>query len=856
MRLFKYIFVFVFAGVAFADDLVLPAPVLDQDKSVNVLYRLDYQLTGTGTLAVHWTDSYGRTVEQKTIPVELNDEDSFSFPLDLRRASAMKNTLHVHLSMRGRNKKEEPESKEQDEQIDFVARSPGRTWRDYMIVMWQDYPAALQPALEKLGINAGEFKEKSHSLPAFLVDNNMRWYSEGIGTDFYSTYHQARRDRPYDWDLLQAKELHKQNPTSKEAFKRHPSFDDPVWRAKIHDRLVEDARRNSPYNPLFYSLADEAGIGELAGFWDFDFSDQSLVPMRRWLREQYRTLAALNREWGTHFNSWDLVTPMTTHEAMQQKNDNFASWADFKEWMDISFADALRMGTDAVHEVDPDAYVGIGGGQMPGWGGYDYARITHAISAIEPYDIGSNVEIIRSLNPNISMLSTAFETGNWEKHRVWYELLHGQRGLIIWDEKHEYVDKNGTPGPRGEEAGKYYNEIRNGIGALMINSHPVTDPIAIHYSQPSMRTQWMLERRPGGDAWINLSARTERTDNDFLRLRESWCHLLEDEGLQYQFVAYNDLGRGELLKGGYHVLILPQSSSLSQAEADTIREFVVQGGIAIADGEPGVFDEHSRRLPQGILSDLFGGPHEKPVSVREFGLGRAIFLHTGTLNYLQDRLTKKEGQVHSLVENLLRSNGIVPEIAVTDASGHPVVGVETHIFENGGARLIALQSNPQSRVDELGPPDFRSNQRFESLVTVNVILPSPMFLYDVRKDKPFGRRANLTVTMDPYEPTILAASPTALPDLRINVPAEAQRGASIRIGIDLPQTPAAIDVVHVDVLDPTGKRVLYYSGNVLVNRGHAIKLLPLANNDLAGVWTLRIHDQLSGQRKNMQLKVE
>jgi len=140
------------------------------------------------------------------------------------------------------------------------------------------------------------------------------------------------------------------------------------------------------------------------------------------------------------------------------------------------------MGRRAIESVDPLAYVNIGGGQRPGWGGYDYARLTKALTAIEPYDIGNNVEIIRSLAPNVAMLSTGFANGPWEQQRVWRELFHGHRGLIIWDENHEYT------GARGAEAGKYYNEIRNGIGALLINSQPVSDPIAIHYSQASMRT--------------------------------------------------------------------------------------------------------------------------------------------------------------------------------------------------------------------------------------------------------------------------------------------------------------------------------------------------------------------------------
>jgi hypothetical protein len=844
------------ASAAFASELILSSPVLDRNGTTDVIYRLGNQLTAKGDVSIHWTDSLGRVVEDRTFPIELTDEDRFSFRLDVRRAVAMKNKLTVHLSLDGKNKKGVPERRDEEQQATFVARPPGREWRDYMIVMWQNYPANLQPALEQLGINAGEYKYKSRELPDFLIDNNVRWYSEGIGTDFYSTYHQWRPDRPYNWDLLQAKELYRRDPSRKEAFKRHPSFWDPEWRAKIHDRLVEDARKNSPYRPLFYSLADESGIADLAAFWDFDFSDQSLAPMRPWLRERYRTLAALNREWGTQFDSWDLVTPMTTHEAMQEKGDNFASWADFKEWMDISFADALKMGTDAVHEVDKDAYVGIGGGQMPSWGGYDYSRITKAITAIEPYDIGGSVEIIRSLNPNMPMLSTGFANGDWEQHRVWYELLHGHRGLIIWDEKHEYVDGNGKPGSRGEQAAKYYNEIRDGIGALIINSRPVTDPIAIHYSQPSMRTEWMLARRSEGDAWINRSAKTERTDNNFMRLRESWCKLIEDQGLQYKFVAYGDLAKGRLLTAGYHVLVLPQSSALSQEEADAIHEFVAQGGIAIADGEPGTFNEHSRRLPQSSVVDLFGGAHDNAVTVREFGSGKAIFLKTDTLGYLQNRLIKKEGPVDSLVGDLLRANGVRPEFAVNDASGKPVVGVETHVFENGGVRLITLLSNPQSRVDELGPPDFRSNQRFESPVTVNVALPEAMYLYDVRQCESLGQKRKVTVTLNPYEPAVFAVSAEPFPELRVGAPKQVKRGAMVHVNIDLAQTPASLHVVHVDVMNPTGKRVLYYSGNVFAQKGHAAKQIPLAENDPAGTWTLRIHDLLSGQRKNVIMNVE
>jgi hypothetical protein len=50
-----------------------------------------------------------------------------------------------------------------------------------------------------------------------------------------------------------------------------------------------------------------------------------------------------------------------------------------------------------------------------------------------------------------------------------------------------------------------------------------------------------------------------------------------------------------------------------------------------------------------------------------------------------------------------------------DRVGGPVVGVETHTFQNGGVHIVALHSNPELRIDELGPPEFKSNDRFAAI---------------------------------------------------------------------------------------------------------------------------------------------
>ena len=849
--------------------LILPSSTLERTGEVPVVYRLERGFTGRATLHIHWTDSLGRVVEDKTVPYDLLDETSITFHINLARAVAMENHLDVALALDGKGVNGTPIREDETAGADFIARPP-KGWKDYVVIMWQRYPSNLLPALKKLGIDGGEYSANSMTPPKSFIGNNMRWYADSLASAYYAAYHYWRVDRPKNWSLMQAKELYRENPASLEAFKRHPSFWDPYWRKQVHDLGIASGKRFAPYRPFFYCLADETGISELATQWDFDFSDISLMPMRRWLQKQYGSLGALNKEWGTHFTAWDLVMPATTNAAMKEPDDNFSAWADFKEWMDISYADALKMGADAIRQGDPSAYVAITGGQMPGWGGYDYTRITKAITAIEPYDIGHSVDLVHSLKPSIPIVTTRFRSGPWERHRVWYELLHGNRGLIIWDQGFDderagknpqgahapYVEREGQPSEAGEEAGKYYTQLRDGYGALIINSHLVNNRIAIHYSQPSMRTEWMLERRPKGDAWMQHPAGYRRAHDKFTRLRVSWCELIEDEGLQYSFVSYRQIPKGELLKRGYHVLILPESSSLSQGEAKAIRQFVAEGGVIIADGMPGTYDEHSKKLPQSSLADLFPGPNSMQVNVHSYGKGQAILLKADIMDYATQRNERKEGPTHELIENLFRSIGVHPAFTVEDAEGRSIVGIDAHVFANGGVRIVALQSNPPVNGDELGPPDFNYTQRFEKSTTVHLRLPNPMYVYDALARKALGQHTELTLAVGPYDPTILVASSRPLPAMEISMPERAPRGSIVRIAVHAMPTAADVSIFHVGVRSPDGHRMFNYSGNIIARQGGGVKAIPLAVNDLPGKWTITVHDMLSGQTVTRSLMVE
>jgi hypothetical protein len=638
---------------------------------------------------------------------------------------------------------------------------------------------------------------------------------ENIATDFFSAYHRYQPNQPVNAAYLRVQAAHQADPVSHEPFMRQPSLADRRWWRQIRDRLRQVARRQSAYHPLFYNLADEAGIADLAAYWDFDFSPSSLAGFRAWLRVRYGTIGTLNRQWGSGFASWNQVMPLTAVEAVRRADGNYAAWADFREWMDVSFFRALKMARDAVHSVAPKAIATIEGGQAPGTGGYDYSLLSRALDGFELYDAGGNIDMIRSFSPHAVLLTTSFEGGPAEKRRVWREVLRGGRGLILWDDGADYVAADAALGTRGREAAGYYNEIRNGVGALLINSRPWPTGIAIHYSPASQRIAWILAEKAKGEAGIEAATAADHPPDDMTLSRDSLCRTLANRGYQYRFVASRQVEEGTLRTGGIHTLVLAGSIALSSVEAAEIRRFVRHGGLVIADGEPGVFDTHGRRLTMPRLSDWF--PSGKPSTPVGIGRGRAVPM---------------EGADFQSIADVLQRNGVEPTFPVTDPRGGGVPEVEVHALRNGAVTLLGLLSGAttaQSRV-------------------VTLTLPSAGFVYDLRSGNALGRGRRFSVPLEPDEPTILAVSPRPLAAPRLSVPHHLHPGDIGRIRVHAtPSRREGTRIFHVAIYDPTGTLRPAYSGNLLSHDGRATMVLPMAANDPAGVWRVKATDVISGQ---------
>ena len=593
------------------------------------------------------------------------------------------------------------------------ARADG--WGGYQVLMWQDRTAAQWRGLARLGFTGGKVTASGGAVDAkglaLLKAAGVKFYLENLATDFYSAYHRWSPGRSVTWLFDEARARHRADPSDPAPFIREPSLSDPNWLAAVPERL-ERAVRQEP-GALFYNLGDETGIADLAAAWDFDRGPMALAAFRGWLRGQYADLAALNREWGTGFAGWDDVVPEGTDQAVAKVGDNFAAWCDFKGWMDEAFAGAIRAGAAGVRRGGAGALAGLEGGQVPGWGGYDYALLAPAVDVMEIYDFGEALDLATAFNPNLIPLRTSFGRGAAEAHAAWRHLLHGGRGMVVWDEADDVVGADGLPLPRGREIGALVQALA-AVAPRLGAASP--DAVAVLSSQASFRVQWLLDRRAGDHDWAARDAEREYDDSAWRASRRVMVRHLAALGVQPRFVSSAMLEQGVL--GGAKLLLLPHAIALSDQEVAGIEAFRAGGGTVLADTEPGLFDGHGRRR---AAAPLPGVPH--PQGIRPQG-------------------QEDVGQAAAMA-GLLKAAGVEPRVQMLTPDGSAAPGLEARWFEGAQGRVLAVQAaEPWT-----APP--RLMLRFAE----------PVVVQDIRHGRVWPAGQSIMVEMDGIEPLVLLLGP-------------------------------------------------------------------------------------------------
>ncbi len=637
--------------------------------------------------------------------------------------------------------------------------------------------------------------------------------------------------------------------------------------ARIEAYVNEIARKHvctRRHGVFVYSLGDEIKVrGSCTG-------PHCLAAYRRYLRGQYRDIAALNASWGAHYASFDEVTlsrPDDNDERAAFKAGAFPRWFDRQAFQSYTFCKLCERFGRAFRRIDPKSRCGFeGAGRFRD--ADDLDGFVRSNTFWTPYP-GPADEVLRSIAPR------DFPRSNWMGYtkdadtlleKYWRMVTRGCDAVWWWRWEvigrfHGWLSPILDPYPAVKELLRDTQVVRDGLGDLLLHSQMQTDRIGVLYSLPSAYA-----------ARVQASPSFGKYERDHAAFHRA----LRELGLNFLYFTDRQMRLGEANLARFKVIILPMTQAMSAREAEMFRAFVRGGGLLIADVRPAIYTGHVKPLAAGRLDDVFGVKRtsfaaaraaagaialpdagrggtlrlrrvradadvaaagarawgragETPLwLVNEFGKGRAVLLNMPMADYPSlDAEDTDEAAAH-LLETLLARAGVAPALRLLDAKGRRLRNVEVTRWTNGPVQIVSV---------------FRHKGQSEP---ATLRLPRPLFAYDLKRHNALGKKDAFALTITPYRAQFFALSPTPIEPAGLRVPRTVERGrvARIRLASSL---PAGQQAVKIQVRTPDGRLADWIDSVVIVGPRGAAAEAAIAFNDPAGVWTVQATELYTGR---------
>ena len=737
-------------------------------------------------------------------------------------------------------------------------------WNDYDIVMYLFGPSpipgvwpTIDAQLRRLNVTTLSSYTLQHSKHAnYNIQAQTRISGQESPDGPKRAYYSAMKKKYF--------ETH-----DKKVLIREYCLNDPAYRDLIRNELKKLTEPWVPFSPLSYYVYEEPSLTCYEDDLDLCFSTHCMAAMRKWLKVEYGTLAALNKQWGTGFTNWDDVTPDDTYEA--QARGNYSSWADHRTFMEKTYAECFEFVLGELKKVDPQGILLNSGTQVSGaHNAADYSRLNRFTRHLNAYDGGNQLDFHRAFNPELKISGGAGYgvLGKDVFYNFYSNLFKGSNGgaYVFW--QYSTLDADLTMSQSGKDMEQGFRELRGeGIGKLVGLAAPDNHGIAIHYSYPSIHGAWIVDGKIEEKVVYDPSGVTMRRFN---ANRDGWVKVLRDAGLQFDFIAYSDIEKGGLVSKGYRTFILPMSVALSDEEALAIRDFVSRGGTVIADALPGVMDKHCSFRAARALADVFGiepsGSNREAVIAmtgepdlklagatpllnedglpalleHRFGKGRAYLLNFFLDRYPEDRVEKRNAPALEKVKRSLSAAGITPKVNLTSTTGEPIADCDSYLFKSGTTKLLGLL--PEK----------------DGLATNKVIINFDKggALYDARQKRYLGEGSRFEVEIEPAVPRLFALLEGRITGVGLQSPPGARRGEEVTISFRVSGVKNLRSVANVIVTDAAGREAKIYGGNRDIVDGEGTISFRTALNDPAGLWRILVTEVISGERAQAEIRIQ
>lgn len=764
-------------------------------------------------------------------------------------------------------------------------KAPPYMWRDYQVIMWGGAGKLKKPgaaeAMNDIGAMAARAMYGSHAKEikeAGFKSYGDDFFRDGIWSQWFLWCPAPNGAKDPNYMDKEVAEYAATRDKKHLVNHKGGSMFDKDYIAKGVKAVKQRVAEIKKHGCIGYHICDEPSLTIFSRPIELDFSPQAQNAFRRWLKEEYDNLENLNKIWGTNYKDWNKVEALTALETLSDPNrTNFAQWADFRQFMDDVMCDSMAAFTKAAREEDPNAGAGFGGTQCASAvTGYDLWRWSQFITHLEPYNMNDSREIFRSFAPMCNTHKCLFpspSTTSDIRKLAWFQLFHGDRGCMLWsfqdlikqkDGKYELVEM-------GRELAPTLKTLKNGVGNLVMNADRLCEPIGLLYSQSDLRAYFITGGIP------NPEDKAAKTDGDMSR--EGFSRLVEDMGLQYNYVSNRQVAEGCLETAGYKVFFLPYAITMSETEALALKQFVQNGGTLIADYLPGVMDGKCRVRKKSPLDDLFGvsrkdwrpGMSPKGVSFSDQAPGRGIRGKNLSLYAVEEDLTVKDAEVlaragnipclihrqvgegdvyylnfdlgrylslraakspeQKLVEDLFSGifsqAGITAKLKFRQVAGKPG-DFEIFRFADGPIDIYSFQRASDFNESMEGVEvKFAGEKGQRDTDVLEFTIPVKRHLYDVLRNKYLGFEKQAEIPLVNDDSAIVCASPYKIDGVK----AKLFRDGECVININARAADFADHTVNLTALDAKGEPIDDFSMNITVENGGWRGKLPLDKID-------------------------
>lgn len=624
-------------------------------------------------------------------------------------------------------------------------------------------------------------------------------------------------------------------PTAKDNI-RSPVFNTPEARKRIREKALKWAENNKKWGGMYGSFSDEAALGPNG--MEVDAHPENLKVYRAWMERKYGTIAEYNRRHRSNHASFADLNQTLLKDARAAKNAaEFVEWRNFNvdRWVEV-----IREVGDAIKEVDPKVLYSLDNsfGEMPLSGndywkllsqtGLDYSKEYSCCTSFGRSPLQEFDALYRSWRPDMRMWGwTGYGfTSLRERALPWMTALHRHGGFHWFAATYPGINLldlvTCAKTLDATECTKSLEDSRMllGLGKTLTDWKWAKNDIAIYYSHDSniltyfLGTETLMNELRGGTPYGN-----------FMTSRRGLMTLLESTFYQYEFVAQEQVEKG-FLDGGdwsvyragkviegqppFKVLFMPRILAMSDKEVAAVKAFLKRGGKVVCDELPGAYDELGvPRAAAPFTAD------EMTVTGKNFDdLDPAQ--RAWAVSFLKSAGATATIESPTVVKNLERE------------------GVH---YQNGGADLYGVVRKPFHSAITVKPDENAEELRFAKRGHV----------YDVRAQKYLGVTDHVTTKVPYAEAQLFAVLPAKIAGIGIDCPSEAVRGGEIAVDMRLETKDARpAYVVHVDIVPPSGKCPFHFQRNLATRDGAAKLTFPLALNDEAGVWKVRVTEPLTG----------